>query len=1385
MCSVTVPSITVRSVTVHASSLRPVTVRPVTVHAFSLRPVTVAAIAVASLIAVCRAGALPAEERVLRSWDISFLTAEVPQFPAREWPTAGSLIAGSAHYGPYGAYGDYGGGALVFGLGDEGDALPEGARVAPDALVELIRRNIAEDSWASTLNSIEANERELVVRNVPSVHAAVEALLASLRARRARMFRLDVALVPAEAVGERDPEREPSLEAEAFDRIVAAAGERGSRLGLIAYNEQTVSGSTGKLRAARTDDEVNQTGVLPVVNPVVESLPIGVTVEATPFAIPGTDWLELELRVARLREAGEARTLPTFFGEIESVPLHEDSLETTLLLASGRTAVAGVFEATRLDGKREEFAVIVRARRTDLDGGRAAPPPVAETFHLRIHDLGTALLGGAGEPAVLDEETVETLIRTNVDPEAWKDERASLSVGAGRFLHVVARDETHEAVRAWAGGLIRKACRIALVRAEVLEAPASAALGIARLAGSSGLLPEGWREGDAGRALRARLRLVAQGKLARRIRARAFDARSYLADVNAVSGGTGFSIMEVPDPEVRSAGTGFELEARARPLLDPGRHELELRLDEARTELSRSAVVLLPAQLGSGIPAAAPSGSAAETGPLVMRRISVPLPYRVELPDWTALRCAASVVLPAERDVLVRIAEGEPGRAVLVVARVRVLPAFGEPAEGGPVPPVPAMQPVQPVRPVQPVQPAREARVLDVGRIAAEPMQPPREHPGAPAVRGEGLGGYDPEWEAVSFSFDGAGGFEDPSPGSLRLTPEMLEQAIKRLVAPDSWSNARNSVVWRGDREEARSSLVVVQTRDVIDRIDALLRRLQERASRTVTLDIALVPPEALAEAAPGWRRPGSPPWLPPDALDRAVRASRGRALVASGPVPEGTRRSFGPGRASARLVDMEINCTGVLPVRNPVIGACLEGSFAEALVLRSPSGGWFRVDLIVGRTAPLGEPERRKTELGPIELIAERQARLETTVLAPAGATVLAGVFAASGKAEGGDDPAAPESFAALVRVTPPEPARGEAGGEGGGGADGRAEGKADGRTGGRPDGRSDGTPDGRPYGRSDAPGVAPAVVEAGLLLEPLPRYHVEPSRDPRRGWQRPIAFDPGGDGGDAPLLAPAALDSLLETVLPESARPEASPERGRRWRHGGTILLEAEGPAVAALRRGLDELGRERAVLVVVDLWQGVVEEAELEALGSGGAILDASWLARMERDAESRVRTTSLAGRNAALASVASRNYIGDIEMVTGGTTYTVLEVGDPMVYQVGEGLVLNATASLVPGTDWAQLRVEGETARRPDIRRKTTARQSGGVKLREGAPPGEEAEPTGELLELDLPEEDADRWQHFVTVPLGRPVFLSALPDAARPGKSRVLLGTVHAFRIEGP
>jgi len=71
-----------------------------------------------------------------------------------------------------------------------------------------------------------------------------------------------------------------------------------------------------EIQAFLFDQEVNQTGVIPVVNPVIESPWAGDRLEVCPFVLPGgTVWLDVA--VGRLRVKAEAKDLGKDFGRLE------------------------------------------------------------------------------------------------------------------------------------------------------------------------------------------------------------------------------------------------------------------------------------------------------------------------------------------------------------------------------------------------------------------------------------------------------------------------------------------------------------------------------------------------------------------------------------------------------------------------------------------------------------------------------------------------------------------------------------------------------------------------------------------------------------------------------------------------------------------------------------------------------------------------------------------------------------------------------------------------------------------------------------------------------------------------------------------------------------
>jgi hypothetical protein len=74
-----------------------------------------------------------------------------------------------------------------------------------------------------------------------------------------------------------------------------------------------------------------QQRVIPVVNPVIEDLPMGLTVEAEALAVPGTDVMRLRLKAVRLSQAGPPEKREAFFSEFELFPLGEESIDARVV----------------------------------------------------------------------------------------------------------------------------------------------------------------------------------------------------------------------------------------------------------------------------------------------------------------------------------------------------------------------------------------------------------------------------------------------------------------------------------------------------------------------------------------------------------------------------------------------------------------------------------------------------------------------------------------------------------------------------------------------------------------------------------------------------------------------------------------------------------------------------------------------------------------------------------------------------------------------------------------------------------------------------------------------------------------------------------------------
>lgn len=121
----------------------------------SSRAILVTCLSLGAAGATTWPGEGPAEgtiDRVVRSQAIRFLTEPIPQFPSRRWRGAGGLRLGRRE-------GEAPGELSFLGLAAD-DELTPGAGIAPSAIVSLIRKNIAPDTWTHPGNTIRVESGE-------------------------------------------------------------------------------------------------------------------------------------------------------------------------------------------------------------------------------------------------------------------------------------------------------------------------------------------------------------------------------------------------------------------------------------------------------------------------------------------------------------------------------------------------------------------------------------------------------------------------------------------------------------------------------------------------------------------------------------------------------------------------------------------------------------------------------------------------------------------------------------------------------------------------------------------------------------------------------------------------------------------------------------------------------------------------------------------------------------------------------------------------------------------------------------------------------------------------------------------------------------------------
>ncbi|MBN1417779.1 MAG: hypothetical protein JXP34_03330 [Planctomycetes bacterium] len=551
-----------------------------------------------------------------------------------------------------------------------------------------------------------------------------------------------------------------------------------------------------------------------------------------------------------------------------------------------------------------------------------------------------------------------------------------------------------------------------------------------------------------------------------------------------------------------------------------------------------------------------------------------------------------------------------------------------------------------------------------------------------------------------------------------------LIEKIPSLIAEDSWLNKRNELHLAPDK------LTVVQTPEVLRHIEAYLGALLALRTRRIEVQIAIVPPSALDRAA-GARRDADPPWLPGRVIDEAVLAAGDDALVHRTVVDEGEALGVSPVSRTAFVQDIEVNQTGVSPVENPVISLLRGDLTMQARAWTTPLEGWYEFELRLLRSHE--EPgARRATPSGDIDLTQGAAVLLACDSPIPSEKTIVLGDLRWPEKE--------PAPLAVLVRLRP-----------------------------------APGLP-----ARADC-GVR--ILEAGLLARNWPRSTVASDEESHpRVALAGIDADVEGD----PLYTDDELIEMARESVPADLRSDPRLRiEASHSRLAVTVIGDraATARAAHAVQARLALLFEARAKAAEMRLWLASIDAEALAGIAdpaAGAALLVPDWRAAIDPSRGAAIRLTGFADRLIRFGAARGRSYLADVEHVSGGTEKIITEAADPILGWGGTGLELRAHVRAVPGRPWVQLGVHGDAAQTTFGRtaslcadKRVEVDEEGGIRA------------IGQTIDIDLPEQTAQTWKHYVTVPAGRACLLATAPDPADPKRIQILVaeGRVLPLRAE--
>ncbi|MCZ6792351.1 MAG: hypothetical protein O7J95_01910 [Planctomycetota bacterium] len=424
--------------------------------------------------------------------------------------------------------------------------------------------------------------------------------------------------------------RGPHLEEDVMERAFLDPGSR--LFSCAAPAGDWVTSGTAINKTFLSDYEINQTGVIPVTNPVVDVAVGGDFLHARAFPVPGGGDVWLDLSIGRFRQEASAVKLGANWSDLDLPVSREALFSLSTVVPVGKVLVAG-----GLSGNDAGIVLLRVREQKSLE----APREEAKAGELIVQAYDVALLLREKRPrwwlpagfwedseASLDADTLLQHLRSAL----WGDDDVGGGVRLavdpqGRFVVLWAPRALHDRLGGILQGEFRRRTPVVTIDVELLSMPRQVYAALRARTEDGFLLEPGWSESidDAAKVERSFFTLT--GVIGESHALRRATIHSLVTGVENVSGGTGFAIIERADPVVTTCGEGNEF--RMRVDLLPGGRGARLKLQgvESRLEDIRSVMARFPS-----LSVAPPTGGSAgtpmskEAPQLVTKELNLTLP---------------------------------------------------------------------------------------------------------------------------------------------------------------------------------------------------------------------------------------------------------------------------------------------------------------------------------------------------------------------------------------------------------------------------------------------------------------------------------------------------------------------------------------------------------------------------------------------------------------------------------------------------------------------------------------------------------------------------------------------------------------------------------------